>query len=62
MPTTSGLLKSQIDELTRRMRKREKLLGKDRYFGDLEYMKMFDERIHLREQLRKLNARKLKGI
>jgi hypothetical protein len=63
MPTNSGLLKSQIDELTIKMHNRVTLLG-PLYFrdhSDVEWDLMFKERLYLKRQLKKLNDRNLKG-
>ena len=63
MPTTSGLLKSQIDDLTCRMHNRITLLGEKycRDNRDVEWDLMFKERLYLKRQLKKLNERNLKG-
>lgn len=63
MPTTSGLLKSQIDALTVKMHNRITLLGEKycRDHTDLEWELMFKERLFLKRQLKKLVGRNLKG-
>jgi len=44
------------------MKEIEKRLGKDNYFLNPEYSQLFHERLHLRNQLRKLVNTRLKGI
>lgn len=59
MPITSRLLRSQINDLTLKMNKRLKMLGK--YGADNQWFIWLEEREILRRRLRKLDNRNLKG-